>query len=125
MATISITKDTFRDVVSDKGMVIIDWWAPWCGPCRAFAPIFEETSAKYEDIVFGKINTDEEQELAGAFSISSIPTLMIFRDRVLLLAQPGMMPPSALEEVIKKVQALDMDEIRKEIAEEEAKQPKE
>ena len=125
MATITLTKDSFKDVVSDKAMVIIDWWAPWCGPCKAFAPVFEASSAKHEDVVFAKINTDDEPELAGAFSISSIPTLMIFRERILLFSQPGMLPPAALEEVLGKVKSLDMDEIRKEIAAQEANEPKE
>jgi thioredoxin 1 len=122
LATIEVTKESFKEIVSDTSIVIIDWWAPWCGPCKAFAPIFETASGKHTDVVFAKINTDEQPELAGAFSISSIPTLMVFRERVLLFSQPGMLPPAALDEVLQKIKGLDMNEIRKEIAEQEAKE---
>jgi thioredoxin 1 len=116
MAATTITQGNFKESIQRGGVVLLDWWAPWCGPCRSFAPVFEQASEKYPDILFGKINTDEEQELAGAFQIRSIPTLMIFRDGILLFAQPGALPKSALEQVIEKVRSLDMDEIRREVA---------
>ncbi len=100
MATKVLTKDNFEQVVTGNGTVIVDFWAPWCGPCRAFAPTFEATSEKYPDIVFAKVNTEEEPELAGNFDIRSIPTLMVFREKVLLYAQPGALPGSALESII-------------------------
>ena len=114
MATTEITRQNFDETVK-KGTVIIDWWAPWCGPCRAFAPIFERVASKHSDVVFGKINTEDQPELASEFGIRSIPTLMVIRDGVLLLAQPGMLPQSALEDVVSQVQALDMDEVRQKI----------
>lgn len=116
MATIDLTKDTFRDTVTKEGIVLVDWWAPWCGPCRAFKPIFEAASEQHKDVTFGKINTDEQQELAGAFEIRSIPTVMLFRDGVLLFAQPGMLSQPALEELVGKARSLDMVEVHKQIA---------
>ncbi len=121
---IEVTEQNFRDMVGKDGIVLIDWWAPWCGPCRAFAPVFEAAAEKHQDISFGKVNTDEQQQLAGAFEIRSIPTLMIFRDRVLLYAQPGSLPAAALESVIQKVRDLDMDDVRKQLAEQEKQQGK-
>src|SRR5688500_8576217 len=112
MATIEVTSENFKNLVERDGIVIIDWWAAWCGPCKAFAPVFEKASDKYADITFGKIDTDAQQELAGAFEIRSIPTLMLFRDRVLLFAQPGALPPAALDELILKAKSLDMDDVR-------------
>ena len=116
MATIDLTKDTFRDTVTKQGIVLVDWWAPWCGPCRAFKPIFEAVSDQHQDVTFAKINTDEQQELAGTFEIRSIPTVMLFRDGVLLFAQPGMLSQPALEELVGKARALDMVEVHKQIA---------
>jgi thioredoxin 1 len=120
MATIELTKDNFDQVVSGNEMVIIDFWAPWCGPCRGFAPVFEAASEKYPDIVFGKINSDDEQELAGQFGIRSIPTLMIFREQIGIFSQPGALPASTFDDVISKAKALDMAPVHKEIAERES-----
>ena len=114
-STREITAKNFEETIEKGGIVLLDWWAPWCGPCRSFAPIFEKTAAAHPDMVFGKINTDEEQDLAQAFEIRSIPTLMVFRDGILLFAQPGAVPGSVLEQVISKVQSIDMEEVRKEI----------
>ena len=122
MATLDLTKDNFEQTVSNHDLVIIDFWAPWCGPCQGFAPVYEEISEKYPDVVFAKVNTEEEQELAGHFQIRSIPTLMLFREKIIVFSQPGAMPGSALEEVIAKAKTLDMDQIRVEIAAEEKTQ---
>ncbi|MCY1077831.1 thioredoxin [Archangium lansingense] len=122
MATIEMGKGNFKDVVSKEGIVILDWWATWCGPCRGFAPIFEQASDKHSDITFGKIDTDKEQELAGAFSIRSIPTLMVFRDGIMLFEQAGALPAAVLEDLIRQVRALDMNELRQRLVEVQAKQ---
>jgi len=119
MATANLTKDAFQETVEKNGIVLVDWWAAWCGPCRAFGPVFERVSGKHPDAVFAKVDTEAEQELAAAFGIRSIPTLMIFRDRVLLYAEPGALPEGALEELVGKVKALDMDDVRRRIAERE------
>jgi thioredoxin len=121
-STVEVTAKNFKDVVERDGIVLIDWWAPWCGPCRAFGPTYEKVAQKNPDLTFGKVNTEVEQELAGAFHIQSIPTLMILRDKVLLFSQPGALPESALEDLIRQVRALDMEKVRAEIAAQEAKQ---
>ncbi|MEK6662668.1 MAG: thioredoxin [Pseudomonadota bacterium] len=122
MATLDLTKDNFEQTVLNHDLVILDFWAPWCGPCQGFAPVYEAISEKYADVVFAKVNTEEEQELAGYFQIRSIPTLMVFREQVIIFSQPGALPGSALEEIITKAKTLDMDQIRAEIAAEEKNQ---
>jgi thioredoxin 1 len=120
MPTVTLTAKNFQEHVENPGILVIDWWATWCGPCRAFAPIYEKASDKYTDVVFGKIDTDAEQELAATFEIRSIPTLMVFRDQVLVFARPGMIPGAALEDLVEKVKALDMAEVHRKVAEQEA-----
>ena len=115
MATVELTKDNFESVVTGNPVVIVDFWAPWCGPCRGFAPVFEKASDAHADVVFAKVNTEEQQELAGSFAIRSIPTLMLFRERIVLFQQAGALPASALEQVLSQAKALDMDEVRREI----------
>ena len=122
MATVTLTQENFEQTVSADGIVLVDFWATWCGPCRQFGPIFEEASEKHPDIVFGKIDTDDQQQLAMAAQITSIPTLMVFRDGIVVFRQSGALPLSALEDLISQVQNLDMDEVRKQIAEMEAKE---
>jgi thioredoxin 1 len=112
MATVALTNETFIDVVTRDGIVLVDWWAGWCGPCRMFAPVFERASDNHPDITFGKVDTEAEQEIAAAARISSIPTLMAFRDGVLVFSQPGALPAAALEQVITAVRELDMEAIR-------------
>ena len=121
MATVEVTEENFEATVK-QGIVLLDWWAAWCGPCRAFAPVFEKASEAHADIAFGKIDTDAQPALSEAFEIRSIPTLMAFRDGVLLFAQAGALPGAALDEVIRQVRALDMDDVRRRIAEAEKKQ---
>ena len=122
MATINLTKDDFETTLKDNDIVIVDFWADWCGPCKSFAPTYETASEKHTDVVFGKVDTEDQRELAGSFGIRSIPTLMIFRDDVILFNQPGALPPAALEDVISQVKALDMEQVHREIAEEMAKE---
>jgi thioredoxin len=115
------TKDNFAEVIENNDIVIIDFWAPWCGPCQSFAPIFEAAAEANSDTAFVKVNTEEEQELAAHFQIRSIPTLMVFREKVLVFAQPGVLPESALAKLLSEVKALDMEQVHKDIAEQEAK----
>jgi thioredoxin len=120
MATVDVTKENFEEIVTKNSLVILDFWAAWCRPCKAFAPAFEAASEKYPDVVFGKINTEEQQELAGHFQIRSIPNVMLFRDQIVLFSQPGAMPPAGIDSVIEQARALDMNKVRAEIAEAEA-----
>ena len=116
MATMEMTKDNFEATVNGNPIVIIDFWAPWCGPCRGFAPVFEKASESHPDVVFAKVNSDEQQELAGAFNIRSIPTLMVFREKVILFQQAGALPGQALDQVLTQAKSLDMAKVHAEIA---------
>jgi thioredoxin 1 len=117
MATVDLTLDSLEEVINGNDIVLVDFWAPWCGPCRQFAPVYDAMSERYPDVVFAKINTEEQRELAHHFQIRSIPTLMVFREQIIVFSQPGALPPAALADVLEKVQDLDMNRVRKDIAE--------
>ena len=123
MTTVHATKDNFNELIERGGIVIVDFWAEWCGPCKQFGPVFEAASDKHKDVVFAKVDTEEQPELAGAFGIRAIPTLMVFRDQVALFEQAGALPAQALDEILTQVRALDMEKVRQEIAAHEAKAP--
>jgi len=120
VAVIELTKDNFEDTINNHPIVVIDFWAPWCGPCRTFAPVFEQAAERHPDVVFARINTDEQEELATMFEIQSIPTLVVFREQIGIFSQPGTMPSEALDNVIEQTRGLDMDDVREQIAEAEA-----
>jgi thioredoxin 1 len=119
MPTTQITKDTFNDTINNNNIVLVDWWAEWCGPCRSFAPVFEEASEKHDDIVFGKVDTETQPELAAMARITSIPTIMAFREGILIFSQAGALPARSLEELIGKVRELDMEQVHAALADEE------
>lgn len=122
MATVTLTKDNFEETIVNNDTVIVDFWAAWCGPCRMFAPTFEKESEEHGDIVFAKVDTEDQPELAGYFNIRSIPTLMVFRDNVILYSQPGALPPEMFRDLIGQVKAIDMDEVHRRIAEAQAEE---
>ena len=120
MALKNLTTENFNQEVENHAITILDFWAPWCGPCKSFGPIFEKVSEDYPDILFGKVNTEDQQELGGYFQIRSIPTVMVLKEGIAVFSQPGMLPEEALRDIIEQVIALDMDKVREEIAKEQA-----
>jgi thioredoxin 1 len=122
MATVELTRDNFAQTIEENDIVLVDFWASWCGPCLRFAPIYEDVSERNPDVVFGKVDTEAQQELAGSFNIMSIPTLMIFRDNIQLFAQPGMLPEAALDDLLRQTRELDMDDVRAQVADQQAAQ---
>jgi len=120
MAVVELTKDNFEEIVTNNEFVIVDFWAPWCGPCRSFAPTYEKVSEDHPDVVFAKVNTEDEQEIAGHFQIRSIPTLMIFRDKIIIFSEAGALPESGFRELVNKAGELDMDEVRRQVAEQQS-----
>lgn len=120
MATVELTKDNFNDTLTENDFVLIDFWASWCGPCKQFAPVYEKAAEENPDLVFAKVDTEDQQELAASFDIQSIPTLMVVRDKTVIYAQPGALPKDSLDDLIKQARELDMEEVRKEIAKQEA-----
>ncbi|HUL97068.1 MAG TPA: thioredoxin [Usitatibacter sp.] len=119
MPVVELTKENFEQVVTSNATVVVDYWAPWCGPCRGFAPVFDRVAEANPDIVFAKVNTDDEQEIAAHFQIRSIPTLMVFRDQIIVFSQPGALPQNALEQVVTKAKSLDMEDVRRQIAQQQ------
>ena len=123
MAVVELTKENFEKIITSNATVVVDYWAPWCGPCRGFAPVFERVAEANADVVFAKVNTDDEQEIASHFQIRSIPTLMVFREQIIVFSQPGALPQSSLEQVIAKAKEIDMEEVRRQISAKEKAQP--
>ena len=119
MAVVELNKSNFEQTIKDSDFVVVDFWAPWCGPCRSFAPVYDKVSADHDDIVFAKINTEQEQEIAAHFQIRSIPTLMIFREQIIIFAQPGALPEGSFRQLLEKAKELDMAEVRKQVAEQQ------
>ena len=122
MAVVELTKENFEQVITSNPTVVVDYWAPWCGPCRGFAPVFERVAEQNPGVVFAKVNTEDEQEIANHFQIRSIPTLMVFRDQIIVFSQPGALPQGSLEQVVAKASALDMNEVRAQIGKQEGAQ---
>jgi len=122
MAVVELTKDNFEEIVTSNEFVIVDFWAPWCGPCRSFAPVYDKVSEDHPDVVFAKVNTEDEQEIAGHFQIRSIPTLMIFRDKIIIFSEAGALPESAFRELVAKAGELDMEEVRRQVAQQQSSQ---